>query len=491
MTRINLTARLEPMPMLRALVPFAAGIAAAAWLILPPWFLAAAFAGAGAAALLLRSPLYTLCTLFVAGFGAAQLHRQESALPAGTFTAFEITVSDIPADRGRYYAAEGLVTAWRDPASGQWLAAREKIVLRTDSASAPCAGERIRCRGALRPFDGAESYHSLMRRRGFAGSLWLSGRNILDRSPGHYSGLHFAAAQRLAELRMEPGAGAVVRAMAAGDTSGVTPELRAAYSRSGMAHLLAVSGLHVGIVFVLINIALWWLPLLRRGHLIRNVVAAGCIWLFTAAAGFPASAVRAAVMFSMLQFALASASAYVAGNVLAAAAFGMLAWNPGYLFDISFQLSFVAVAAILAWGIPLCRWTHTRSRAANLLIDGIAVSLAASLATAPLIAHTFGIVPLAGVVASPAAVALGGVVILGGTLWLLLPFEWLAPGFETLVGGAARLLNALAGHVAAIPGGAIECTLSPRQTAGIYLFFVAATALAWSFEPKKSVHLPR
>ena len=75
--------------------------------------------------------------------------------------------------------------------------------------------------------------------------------------------------------------------MTAGDRSGLTPELRTAYSRSGLSHLLAVSGLHTGIVFVLINLLLWWLPLLRRGHLLRNLLAAAAVWCFVAAAGFP------------------------------------------------------------------------------------------------------------------------------------------------------------------------------------------------------------
>ena len=101
---------------------------------------------------------------------------------------------------------------------------------------------------------------------------------------------------------------------------------RPAYSRSGLSHLLAVSGLHTGIVFALVNLLLWWLPLLRRGHLLRNLLAAACIWIYVAAAGFPPSAVRTAVMFTMLQSALASASEYNGLNALAAAAFGMLLW---------------------------------------------------------------------------------------------------------------------------------------------------------------------
>lgn len=67
-------------------------------------------------------------------------------------------------------------------------------------------------------------------------------------------------------------------------------------------------------------------------------------------------------MRTVLQAALASASEYVGLNALAAAGFGMLVWNPNWLGDISFQLSFITVAAILAWGVPLCRRCRTGGR---------------------------------------------------------------------------------------------------------------------------------
>ena len=67
-------------------------------------------------------------------------------------------------------------------------------------------------------------------------------------------------------------------------------------------------------------------------------------------------------------------------SALATAAFGMLLWNPNWLGDISFQLSFIAVAAILAWGVPLCRLLHTRRRALNLLTNALVISLVAGIA---------------------------------------------------------------------------------------------------------------
>ena len=257
--------------MLKILVPFAAGIALADRFTLPLWFAAGAFVLTGLTALLLRSSAALAGMLLTAGFAAAQLRAAEPAVPRGVRTAFEVAVEGIPADRGRYVAAEAVVALWRDPATGRWHPSGDRVMLYADSLTPLTAGERFVCRGEVRPFrGGAESYRRLMRRRGFAGTLSVSGRTLLERLPGHTGKLHHRAAERLARLPLGGDAGAVVRAMAAGDRSGITPELRTAYSRSGLSHLLAVSGLHTGIVFALVNLALWWLPLLRRGHLVRS-----------------------------------------------------------------------------------------------------------------------------------------------------------------------------------------------------------------------------
>ena len=429
--------------------------------------------------------------LLMAGFAASQLRDTAHTLPRGIYTTYELTVEGIPSDRGRYTSAEATAVAWRDPSHGTWHASGDRIMLYADSLTALYPGERIRCRGSVRPFrGGAESYRRLMARRGFAGTLWLSERTLIERLPGRSSALHLHAVERMQRIGLQGDASAVCRAMVTGDRSGITQELRTAYSRSGLSHLLAVSGLHTGIVFALVNLMLWWLPLLHRGHLVRNLLATVCIWLFVAAVGFPPSAVRAAVMCTMLQFALASASEYVALNALAAAGFGMLLWNPAWLGDISFQLSFIAVAAILAWGVPLCRLLHTRRRALNLLTDALVISLVAGIATAPLVSHTFGTVPLAGLLVNPVAILVGSIVVLGGTVWMILPVNWLAPTFDAVLSGTAGLLNTLARAAAALPGGYAEYTLGGGATAGIYLFFLLTTLAAWSFEPKKSVHLP-
>ena len=146
--------------------------------------------------------------------------------------------------------------------------------------------------------------------------------------PAGMNRLHEAASERIRRLHLPPDAEAVALAMAAGDQTELTPERRAPYARTGTAHVLAVSGLHVGMVFLYVNLLLGALALLHRGHLLRNAAAIAVIWLFAAAAGLSPGTIRAAVMFTALQLALATTSRYAGVNILSAAAFGMLLWRP-------------------------------------------------------------------------------------------------------------------------------------------------------------------
>ena len=479
--------------MLRAFVPFAAGIVLADRYALPALFVWAGFALCGGTALVRRSSVYTVAALLLFGWGVRGLHETPpERLPRDVRTGFALTVEG---------GGTGRITAWRDPATGRWRETKVRAVVHADSTLALRTGERLVLTGCLDDLPASlPSYAELMRRRGCVGSMWLSERQVLRRQPARGSTLHAIAVGRLrrlglAEALRDAGrardAQALCEAMAAGERAGLSRPLREAYARSGTAHLLAVSGLHVGIVFLVANLLLGWLPALRYGHLWRSCAAAALVWLYAAAAGFSPSVVRAALMFTALQFSLASASVYASGNVLAATAFGMLVWNPDWLFDLSFQLSFAAVAAILAWSVPLCRLLRTRFGPLNALVDTLVVGLAASVATAPLAAHTFGYVSLVGLAVNPAVVPLAATVVFGSVVWMIAPLAFAAPLFRLVIGTAAAWQNALVERAAAVPWATFAWETSAGQTAAVYLLFIGITAVAWCAEPKKKVSLRR
>lgn len=490
--------KVRRMPLLRALPPLAAGILLADHYVLPLWLLVGGFLVCGILALLADdrgANLATLGAILLFGMTVTEL-RHTPAPPTGTPGEYEIVVRERLSEREGKTASGTTIRARRNSATGEWLPAAGNLVVRCDSSTALNPGDRAVVRGKIYPFTARHGgYGRLMTRRGYVGTLYLNRSSLLlsdtlhrELSPKHLSlFLHERAVARLDRLALAPDEQALCNAMTAGDRRSLSPALRAAYSRSGTSHLLAVSGLHVGIVFLLANLLLWWLPLFRHGHILRNIAVILLIWLYAATTGFPPSVVRAALMFSVLQFALASSSEYVGMNTLAGVAFVMLLFRPDYLFDISFQLSFIAVAGIIAWGLPLCRLLRTRRKSIDMLTATLAIGFSASAATAPLISHTFGQISVVGLALNPVVILLSYVVVGSCTLWLVIPGTVLAPLFSVVAGFAARAQNELIRAAAALPAAALDIRLTTTQCWIVYGLFIFATLLLWSAERKKSV----
>ncbi|MEG2613194.1 MAG: ComEC/Rec2 family competence protein, partial [Alistipes sp.] len=232
-----LQSQFERLPMLRAVVPFAAGVVLAEYYTLPAMVVWGGFILMGVVALVARSSLYVVVALLLFGWGWSDLRAlPPDDVPRGVATEFALCVGD---------DASAQITAWRDVVQGGWHETDVRVRMRTDSTLNLRAGERLVFRGYLNNFSNKyPSYSLLMHRRGYAGTIWLSERFVLERETSRGTSLHTMAAERLERLGLPDQEQALCAAMAAGDRRGLTPELRAAYARSGTSHLLAVSGLH-------------------------------------------------------------------------------------------------------------------------------------------------------------------------------------------------------------------------------------------------------
>lgn len=446
--------------------------------------------------------LYSAVMLFAFGLVLSEIQQLAPTAPCDMRQALQLDIESPHSAR---------LTAWRDDkvvasergagrnynsSSGSWHACRARLVIYGDTAVRLQAGERVRIVGRIRPFSAENpQYGSLMRHRNYSGVLFVASSSILSRSScGDVSlseRLHATAVERLRRLSLSPQSAALAEAMALGERSGFSRELRTNYARSGTAHLLAVSGLHVGIVFMIINALLWWLPVVRFGHVWRNLLSILLIWLYAATVGLSPSVVRAAVMFSMLQLSLASTSRYVSMNVLAASALLMLAFNTHYLFDISFQLSVVAVAGILAWGVPLYNLLRTHYRLLNALTAMLTVALVASVVTAPLVSHYFGYVSLVGLVVNPVAVVTAYAIVVVAIAWVLMPLALVAPLFSWALEVLATVQNGVVQAAASLSTATVDYRLSAVATVAIYTIFIALTVVMWGVKRKKAVSLTR
>ena len=280
---------------------------------------------------------------------------------------------------------------------------------------------------------------------------------------------------------------AIVAAMALGEKSMLSQDTKSHYSATGVSHVLSLSGLHLGIIFQIIVL----LTGKGRRKPLKTFCSLLAIWVYTVLVGMSASVIRSAVMISIYAFACLLRRDSMSVNSLSLAAIIMLLANPLCLYDISFQLSYLAVAAIILWGVPLCRRLRSRWRGVNLLVDSVVVSLVATVATAPLVAHTFGLLSLSGLVVNPVAVLLGGVVVTGSLLWLLFPFGVLRPLLSALLTAAAEGLDGLVAAAAAWRWGAVEVSLPGGAAAALYALMAAATLWDACRKPKKTLTLPR
>lgn len=272
----------------------------------------------------------------------------------------------------------------------------------------------------------------------------------LDRSKTYFLEQRAKLLDRLSESGVDGSAYAVVAAMALGDKSQLTTELRDAYAISGASHILALSGLHLGIIYTLLSLLLSR----RRWQMVSQIVIIVSIWLFVFLVGLSASVVRSAVMVSIYALLSLGHRDKLSVNTLAFAAIVMLLFNPMALFDVGFQLSFMAVLAILLfyplleslWSQPflldhrLFRWLWTM----------LSVSCAAQIGVAPLIAYYFGRFScyflLANLVVVPAAALI---------LYLSLAVL-LIPSLAYLLIYIVDALNQLLSWIAMLPGASIE-----------------------------------
>ena len=265
---------------------------------------------------------------------------------------------------------------------------------------------------------------------------------------------------------------AVLAAMTLGDKSTLNKELREVYSVTGASHVLALSGLHMGIIFLL----LYRLTLGRRHFLLSQVVIVLGLWAFAFLTGLSSSVVRSATMISGYVLFSVMGRQRNPINLLCFTAIIMLLVNPQSLYDIGFQLSFTAVLSILLW-LPLIErflpenYFVTR-RFQHFLFSTVSMSLAAQLAVAPLIAYYFGRFSTYFLLTNFIVIPAATVILYGVLLVVVLPM--LGPVLLWVVG----ILNKALEWMSQMPYSCID-GLHP-SVLQICLFYIGVISLYWA-----------
>lgn len=289
------------------------------------------------------------------------------------------------------------------------------------------------------------------------------------------------AEQQLHTLHIGEQDFAVIAAMAMGDKSALNQETKEAYSISGTSHILAVSGLHIGIIFQLIILLLGG----KRRSKLTIILSTTIVWAYVIFIGFPASAVRAATMLSIYSMVLLSLRPDPTLNTLALAYIIMVLVNPFNIFDIGFQMSFLAVGSILLFYPLFFCLLSSHSNIIRAIWGLFCVSLAAQIGTLPLIVFYFGRIScyslITSFIAIPAATLILYLCVLLFILSPLTYISFLASSIEGLMQLVMNVLTSITQFIntafrltSMLPGASIEHVhLSLLQLAILYVAILA------------------
>jgi competence protein ComEC len=235
----------------------------------------------------------------------------------------------------------------------------------------------------------------------------------------------------------------LLMALLFGEKTELSKEISTNYTQAGIIHILAISGLHIALIY---GIVLWLTkPLLRfkKGKLYIFLLSLCILWFYAILAGFSASIVRAAVMFSVVAFAKIINRQSNIYNSLAVSALLLLLYNPNYLFDVGFQLSFAAVLSIVIFQPIVRKYSYSKYLIVLKIKELLLISLVAQIGVLPLILYYFGQFPLLFLLANLIAIPLSSIILILGLA--LIPFNFLFPKlavyFSVLVNFLIDIMN--------------------------------------------------
>ena len=408
---------------------------------------------------------------------------------------YRALITDIPQPRERTSLCRVLVKEYYDSIGSHPVERKAILYLKQDSAAACLkSGDELLVSTRISPpanqknFDEFDYARYLMR-RGISGTgyvaagKWITLRSVQTNGTIHLRLRCLADSYREKVIALYRQLGftgdelAVLSALTIGDKTELSESVRESYSIAGASHILALSGLHIGLLYAFLFFILR--PVARKGRTgrcVRSVSLLVLLWAFAFFTGLSPSVVRSVTMFSILALADVFGRQPFSLNTLAVTAWLMLLCNPAGLFDVGFQLSFLAVASILLIQRPVYRLFAVRNRVGKSIWGLMSVSIAAQIGTAPLVMFYFSRFSVHFLLTNLLVIPLITIILYAAIFMLLLtPFPWLqiwaVVGVRKLLEG----LNLFVRWVEQLPCSSVDgIWLYQLEVCGIYVFLFGA-----------------
>lgn len=364
--------------------------------------------------------------LFVMGYFLAQLKLHNSEFQdLNQQSVFSVELIEPPVEKENSFLCRVKTIQFFDSLSiGHLTSGNAILYIAKDSVSALLSyGDRLLVETTFEKPDGVVNPHGFdyagyLQRQGIGATAYVSaerwqkvGRNTA------FSIFKLAAQSQAALLNVYRKFGiegdefAILAALTLGSKDALHPQLRQHFTTSGGMHILAVSGLHVGVIFMVLSFLLGFLDRKRGFQYLKALLIVALLWAYAFVTGLPPSVIRATIMFSLIAIGASLERKSQIYNTVSLAAFVMLLVNPNFLFNVGFQLSFSAVLSIVYFQPIISRWFYVKNKALRWLWELVAVSLAAQIGTAAFSLYYFHQFPNYFILTNVLAIPLASIII--------------------------------------------------------------------------------
>lgn len=356
---------------------------------------------------LLNSAYFTavLLTFLSLGYLRHQHNNKDNSFEGSIHATYKAMVCSMPEEKEKSVRIDLQIDSAFTPTSRYGI--DTKIIAyfeKSDTATALMPGDNLRFKSTLQspskimnPED-FDYKHYLQRKHIFA-TCYIKSKDWVKLDTQSQSLIIIAkrVQNHILNILKDQGFGkeelALVSALTVGYKLMLGEEQKESYVTSGATHVLAVSGLHVGILFAFLSKLLSLFGKSRRMVILNTIIIILILWTFAFITGLSPSVTRATLMFSLVSLGNMCRQRSCIYNTIFLSAFILLIYNPNYLFDLGFQLSYAAVIAIVTFEPMISPFLMKRLNMPKFFAQLIAVSIAAQIGTAPICIHTFNCFP--------------------------------------------------------------------------------------------------
>ena len=267
----------------------------------------------------------------------------------------------------------------------------------------------------------------------------------------------------------------IITAILLGNDDTMDPALQASYASTGVSHILCVSGMHVGLIFMILNFILKPLDFSRKTSLLKSIILLLSVWSYAYITGLSPSVQRSAVMFTFVFFGDFLNRNTNIFHSLYTSLFLLLLIDPLLLCNVGFQLSYLAVFGIVIFQKPITMLWKPKNKIMKYFWELITVSMAAQLSTFPIAIYYFGQFPNYFLLANLSIMLLSFIIIVNGIVLLVVSFSgFLAMWTGKLLIFEIKGMNGVVRFIENLPGALTEnISVSPPQVICLYIMIFA------------------